>query len=163
MRMIKSPPLPAPRILQPNCVLLPFKRCPSTAGGCVPSVPPAIHVLKQGNLGRPECHPTRVTGVHRGHLLGRQSPSSTSPAAAPGPDLGKGKEALAASRRLGQHQSRRSQKLFTPSCAQLSASPRARRGPQASPAFTTALPKADRVGRSRPRAGEARSRGAAPE
>lgn len=87
--------------------------------------------FKAGQLGSAECHPTRVAGVRRGRPLGWQSPSSPLPAAAPGPDLGKGKEALAASRRLGRHQSRRSQKLFAlRNCAQLSAgSPGASRSP----------------------------------
>lgn len=87
--------------------------------------------FKAGQLGSAECHPTRVTGVRRGRPLGWQSPSSPLPAAAPGPDLGKGKEALAASRRLGRHQSRRSQKLFAlRNCAQLYAgSPGASRSP----------------------------------
>lgn len=63
------------------------------------------------------------------HRCDWSSPRAPAEAAVPfrlqpearGPDQVKGKEALAASQRLGWHKTRRYQKLFSPSVAQLSA------------------------------------------
>lgn len=100
--VIKLAPIPTPPpFLRPagECVLLALKKCPSAAGVCV-----------FASRGQDDAGRLSVT-----HRCARSCPAETAvPFLSPGrlqpeargPDPGKGKEALAASRRLGRHKTR---------------------------------------------------------